>query len=101
MEDQYVRIAKIFKAMADPKRVQIVDLLSDGEVCVCVLLEHFQVSQPTLSHDLKLLMEVGVVKSRREGKRVLYSLNLDTLERLQRRLKKMLLMENDGGPAGE
>lgn len=101
MEDQYVRIAKIFKAMADPKRVQIVDLLSDGEVCVCVLLEHFQVSQPTLSHDLKLLMEVGIVKSRREGKRVLYSLNLDTLERLQRRLKKMLLMENDGGPAGE
>lgn len=101
MEDQYVRIAKIFKAMADPKRVQIVDLLSDGEVCVCVLLEHFQVSQPTLSHDLKLLMDVGVVKSRREGKRVLYSLNLETLERLQRRLKKMLLLENNGGPAGE
>lgn len=90
MEEKYIRMANIFKALSDPKRVQIIDMLSDGEKCACTLLEHFQIAQPTLSHDMKLLMNSGVVKSRREGQRTLYSLNMESLKGMQKTLKRML-----------
>ena len=90
MEEQYIKMAKIFKALSDPKRVQIFDLLANGETCACVLLEHFHVSQPTLSHDLKLLMDAGIVKNRREGQRVLYSVNLEVIRKMQQRMIQML-----------
>ena len=90
MEEQYIRMAKIFKALSDPKRVQIFDMLSEGEMCACILLEHFHISQPTLSHDMKLLIDADIVKSRRDGHRILYSLNLDSLRMMQRIMQKML-----------
>ena len=90
MEEQYVKMAKIFKALSDPKRVKILDMLSDGELCACVLLEHFEIAQPTLSHDMKLLIDVGIVKSRKEGKRIFYSLDLNALKKMQCKMKKIL-----------
>ena len=90
MEEKYIRMAKVFKALSDPKRVQIIDMLSCGEKCACLLLEHFQIAQPTLSHDMKLLMDAGVVKSRRDGQRTLYSINTDTLQKMQMVMKHML-----------
>ena len=90
MEDQYVKLARVFKSLCDPKRLKIVDMLSDGEKCACELLEHFQISQPTLSHDLKQLTDAGVINSRRDGQRTLYSLNTDALKRMQQRLIRML-----------
>ena len=98
MEEQYERMAKVFKALADPKRVQVLDLLSDGEICACTLLEHFHISQPTLSHDMKLLIDAGVVKRRRDGKRILYSLNTEALKRMQLRLQRMI--QNNSDAAG-
>lgn len=93
MEEQYEAMAKVFKSLSDPKRVKILDMLSDGEKCACVLLEHFHISQPTLSHDLKLLLDAGIVKSRREGQRTLYSLNMDMIQRMQKQMKKMIQSE--------
>lgn len=93
MEEQYEAMAKVFKSLSDPKRVKILDMLSDGEKCACVLLEHFRISQPTLSHDLKLLLDAGIVKSRREGQRTLYSLNMDMMQRMQKQMKKMIQSE--------
>lgn len=93
MEEQYEKMAKVFKALSDPKRVQIIDLLSNGEKCACMLLDFFHVTQPTLSHDLKQLIDSGIVKSRRDGQRTLYSLNMEVLEKMQRRLIKMLEAE--------
>ena len=90
VEEQYVKMAKVFKALSDPKRVQIIDVLSKGEMCGCALLEHFHITQPTLSHDMKLLIDAGIVQSRRDGQRTLYSLNLEAVKRMQDRLKKML-----------
>lgn len=95
MKEQYMRMAKVFKALSDPKRVQILDVLSGGEMCGCVLLEHFQVSQPTLCHDLKLLTDAGIVMCRRDGQRKLYSLNMEALQRFQKKLKTILA---DGQP---
>ena len=83
MEDRYIQMARIFKALSNPKRVKIFDLLTEGEMCACVLLEHFHISQPTLSHDMKVLMDVDIVKSRREGQRILYSLNMDKLRLME------------------
>lgn len=75
MEEKYIDMAKILKALADPKRLRIVDMLSCGELCACRILEAFQVTQPTLSHDMKVLMEAGIVQARPEGKWIYYSLD--------------------------
>ena len=82
MEKIYTDTAKILKAISDPKRLRIVDMLSCGELCACKILEEFQITQPTLSHDMKILVNTGIVTDRREGKNIYYSLNTDNLQAL-------------------
>lgn len=89
MEKIYTDTAKILKALSDPKRLRIADMLSCGELCACQILEAFHVTQPTLSHDMKLLVEAGIVKDRREGKNIYYSLDAEVLEELKNRLAIM------------
>ena len=101
MDGQYAKMAKIFKALSDPKRVKIVDLLSCGEMCGCMLLKCFEVTQPTLAHDMKVLTEAGIVTSRRNGKKTMYSLNLQLLETISTRLKDMLAQEPEKKPRGK
>ena len=79
MEQVYVDTAKMLKAMSDPKRLQIVDMLSCGELCACEILEAFHITQPTLSHDMRVLSEAGIIQDRREGKNIYYTLNRDNL----------------------
>ncbi len=78
----YQDTTKMLKALSDPKRLRIVDLLSRGEQCAYRLLEEFSVTQPTLSHDMKVLTEAGIVKSRKEGKNTYYTLCSKTLTNL-------------------
>lgn len=66
MEQIYIDTAKILKAISDPKRLHIVDMLSCRELCVCKILEAFHITQPTLSHDMRVLIEAGIVNDRRE-----------------------------------
>ena len=89
MNKQYGNYAKIFKALSDPKRVRIVDLLSCGEMCGCVLLKCFEVTQPTLAHDMKVLSEAGIVKQKREGKNIYYSLDNEALAAMHQTLGRM------------
>ena len=70
-----IDIAFICKALSDSNRLQIVQMLADGEKCACKLLEEFKITQPTLSHHMKVLCESGLVTSRKEGKWSHYSLN--------------------------
>ena len=93
MEDQYARMARVFRALSNPKRIQIFEILSGGEMCACVLLEHFHVTQPTLSHDMKTLIDAGIVVSRRDGQRTYYSLDRDALGMMQNVLRKMICPE--------
>ncbi len=72
--------ALICKALSDNNRLQIVQLLSSGEKCGCKLLEAFDITQPTLSHHMKILCECGLVNSRKEGKWHHYSINKTVLE---------------------
>ena len=90
MNRQYEKMAKVFKALSDPKRIKIVDLLSCVEMCGCVLLKCFEVTQPTLAHDMKVLSEAGLVKSRRDGKRTMYSLDWKSLEGMNIRIQDLL-----------
>ncbi len=76
-------VALLCKALGDTNRLQIVQMLSDGEKCGCKLLEQFRFTQPTLSHHMKILCECGLVTARKEGKWSHYSLNRETFEALQ------------------
>ena len=86
------RTAKVFKAFCDENRIRILDMLSTGEKCACRLLEEIDVTQPTLSHHMKILCDSGIVVGRKEGKWTHYSISqkgidealkyLDTLNNL-------------------
>ena len=67
----------IFKALGDATRLEIVLMLTEGEKCACRLLERFEITQPTLSHHMKILSECGLVTVRKEGKWSYYSLNCE------------------------
>jgi ArsR family transcriptional regulator len=66
--------AELFKALADPNRLQILDMLCKGELCACKILEKFNISQPTLSHHMKILCDCGIVDKRKAGKWMYYSI---------------------------
>ena len=71
--------SNVFKALGDPKRVMIVDMLSCDELCACKILEKFKISQSTLSHHMKLLCDSGIVTGRSEGKWTYYSLDAEAV----------------------
>lgn len=73
--NSYEETAKVFKAFDDPNRLYIISLIGGSEKCACDILENLQISQPTLSHHMKILCESGIVKLRKDGKRSLYSLS--------------------------
>ena len=79
--ENYLEHTKVLKALGEPKRAMIVDMLSCGELCACKILEKFEMSQSTLSHHMKLLCACGLVKGREEGKWTYYSLDEDTLRK--------------------
>ena len=67
-------IADLFKGFADPTRVHILYLLAQGEQCVGSIAESVQISQSAISHQLRMLKQMHLIKFRREGKNILYSL---------------------------
>jgi ArsR family transcriptional regulator len=82
--EQAERTAAVAKALGDPIRIQLVDVLRKhaGKVCVCELVPLFDLSQPTVSHHLKVLREAGIVGSERTGLWAYYYVNPDALEEL-------------------
>ena len=82
--DDAERMAKVAKALGDPIRLQLVDVLrrNAGKVCVCELVPLFDLSQPTVSHHLKVLREAGVVGSERRGLWAYYYVNPEAQKEL-------------------
>ena len=82
--DRAERLAAAAKALGDPIRMQLVDVLRKhaGQVCVCELVPLFDLSQPTVSHHLKVLREAGIVGSERRGLWAYYYVNPEALEEL-------------------
>jgi len=77
-------LASIAKALSDPIRVQLVDVLRKhaGKVCVCELVDLFDVSQPTISHHLRALRDAGIVESEKQGLWAYYYVLPEALDRL-------------------
>jgi ArsR family transcriptional regulator, arsenate/arsenite/antimonite-responsive transcriptional repressor len=66
--------AKLFKALSDPVRLDILEFLRNGEKCVCEIIPHVKLIQPVVSRDLKILKDCGIVNYRKEGNKRLYSI---------------------------
>ena len=70
-----VRLAETFKALSDPSRVRIVSLLAEAELCVCDLAAALDMSQSAVSHQLRTLRDLRLVRWRREGRQIFYTLD--------------------------
>ena len=78
-EKNYSRYAAVMKALGDETRIRIIDMLSTGELCACDILEEFHITQPTLSYHMKILVESGIVQSRKAGTWTRYSISQEVL----------------------
>lgn len=82
--NQLVQMAELFKALDDPTRLKIINALLLAEMCVCDIAALLNMTQPAISHHLKMLRQSQLIKYRRDGKIVYYSLNDDHVELLFR-----------------
>ena len=74
MNSDYLRV---FRAFSDERRLRVLELLSQGEQCACVLLQELEISQPTLSYHMKILCRSGIVKERPVGPWKYYSIDAE------------------------
>ena len=79
----------LHKAFCDENRIRILKLLTTGEKCACKLLEEINITQPTLSHHMKILCDSGIVVGRKEGKWMHYSISPEGLETAVKYLKEL------------
>lgn len=86
-------IAKIFKALGDERRIEILHLLVNGEKCACNLLDELAITQPTLSHHMKILCEAGVVNARKAGKWTHYSVSKDGSDMLKELIESIVVYD--------
>ncbi|MDD4436806.1 MAG: metalloregulator ArsR/SmtB family transcription factor [Tissierellia bacterium] len=84
MKSNYEQAALVFKALSDPNRLAVIDMIKTEEKCACKILEALNITQPTLSHHMKTLCDSGLVNSRREGKWMHYSINAGLFEEIKR-----------------
>ena len=84
-------LAKIFKALGDETRLEIVRMLAGKERCVCAFLNAFNMTQPAISNHLRVLREAGVVLDAREGRWIFYRLNPEAFQAIEMVCKKALL----------
>lgn len=95
MEQDVKNITVIFKAFCDENRIKILQLLADGEKCACKLLEEMNVTQPTLSHHMKILCDSGIAVGRKEGKWMHYSVSAEGAEYAKKCIDKLLNIRSD------
>ena len=92
--NEYAQITKLFKALGDENRIQILRMLRGGEKCACELLEELNISQSTLSHHMKILCDVGIVLAHKEGKWMHYSICCNCAKRAREIFQELLSVEN-------
>lgn len=91
----YKEDVRMMKALADENRLAIMELLQDGEKCGCILLEKLNITQPTLSHHMKILCDSGLVDSCKDGKWMHYSLSLDGNKKLREMIHHYTISSED------
>ncbi len=83
MNGGYKEMAVMMKALGDESRVKIFDMLAQGELCACKVLEEFQITQPTLSYHMKILCDSGLVNGRRDGIWMKYTINSEAYDKVK------------------
>lgn len=83
-EDTLTQLAELFKAFSDGTRIRILYVLLQAEVCVCDMAKMLNMTQSAISHQLRVLKQAKLIKSRREGKTIFYSLADDHVSTLLR-----------------
>lgn len=81
--------AQVFKALSDPNRLRILEILTGGEQCACKILEELNISQPTLSHHMKILCDAGLTTCKRSGKWCHYTLDPEGIQTVSLWLNRM------------
>lgn len=94
MERNFVEEARIFKAFCDENRLQILELLQNGEYSASEILAGLNISQSTLSHHMKILCDSGIVSPRRDGKWIYYSINRENREKALLLLERITVIHN-------
>ena len=89
------KLARIFKALGDENRIAILQKLQYGETCACWLLKELNISQPTLSHHMRILADADMVNCRRNGKWVHYSISEEGGRQAIELLSDLLLTRSD------
>jgi len=84
--------ARVFKAFCDENRLTILEMLQSGEKCACVLHEKLNITQPTLSHHMKILVDSGIVTARKESRWMYYSISAAGCEEAAALLKKLTII---------
>ena len=87
------KVAAVFKAFCDENRIRILKLLLSGEKCACVLLEDLHITQPTLSHHMKILCDSGIVEGKKEGKWMHYSISENGVKVAREYLKELTFVK--------
>jgi len=99
VESIYSDNARVFKAFCDETRLKVLSLLQSGEKCACILLEKVSISQPTLSHHMRILVDSGIVTARRDGKWTHYSISASGCENAVVMMKSLIAIlesKNEG-----
>ncbi len=96
METIYEQRAKVFKALCDPRRQRILELLHGGEKCACVLIDEMDMPQSSLSYHMKILCDSGIVTSREEGKWTYYQISSRGSEKAVELLREITAVTEDG-----
>ena len=86
--------ALLFKALADENRICVLEMLQEGERCACDLLRELEVSQPTLSHHMKILCESGLVHRRKDGIWTYYSISAEGAKTAMQVLKELTTLRS-------
>lgn len=84
------QIVKIFKAIADENRLQMIKLLSCENLCTCNFVNILEISQPNVSHHLKILREAELIDASKRGRWIDYSLNEETIKLIKNELNNIL-----------
>jgi ArsR family transcriptional regulator len=92
----YKDVAKLFKALSAPIRLYILSLLSYKDICACKLLSSLSISQPTLSHHMKILINSGLVLGYKKATWMHYTINKDAIDEIQQIINLIRAGQFDG-----
>lgn len=90
MANKFLQPTKFFKAISEESRIKILYYLRDGEKCVCELLKKLELPQNLVSHHLKVLKDLKILESRKDGLKVYYKVNRNNLEKYLNNFNKLI-----------